>query len=101
MKEIKVTVSLTEVLEFVKNEEDCKIEIDYNKNDKTYDAYVLPINAAGYERKINTQPIEAYDYKEFNGDEEAYIDWLSNCYDIQYEAENGKEEYLIKIDFEK
>ncbi|MDU5183740.1 MAG: hypothetical protein E6214_00485 [Peptoniphilus harei] len=98
MKEIKVTVSLEEVLEFVR-EEDCKIEIDYDGN--LAEAYVLPIEAAGFEDKINTQTIEAYDYQEFDGDEEAYIDWLTGCYDRPYEAVDGEEEYSIKIDFEK
>lgn len=99
MKEIKVTVSLEEVLEFVRNEEDCKIEIDFDGN--AAEAYVLPIGAAGFEDKINTQEIEAYDYQEFDGDEEAYIDWLTGCYDKPYEAEDGEEEYSIKINFEK
>jgi hypothetical protein len=101
MKQIKVEVKLEEVLEFVRNEEDCKIEIDYNKIDGSYDAYVLPIDASGFEDKINTQTIEAYDYQEFDGDEEAYIDWLTGCYDRPYEAADGEEEYSIKINFEK
>lgn len=101
MKEIKVTVKLEEVLEFVREDRDCKIEIDYDKIEKSYDAYVLPIEAAGFEEKINTQPVEAYDYQEFDGDEEAYIDWLTGCYDRPYEAADGEEEYSIKINFVK
>lgn len=99
MKEIKVEVKLEEVLEFVRNEEDCKIEIDSDNN--AAEAYVLPIEAAGFEDKINTQTIEAYDYQEFDGDEEAYIDWLTGCYDRPYEAVDGEEEYSININFEK
>lgn len=100
MKEIKVEVKLEEVLEFVREDRDCKIEIDYDKNDGNYDAYVLPVDA-GFEDKINTQTVEAYDYQEFDGDEEAYIDWFTGCYDRPYEAVDGEEEYLIKIDFIK
>lgn len=101
MKKITVSVKLEEVLEFVREERDCKIEIDYDKIDESYDAYVLPIDAAGFEEKINIQPVEAYDYQEFDGDEEAYIDWFTGCYDRPYEAEDGEEEYSIKINFEK
>ena len=101
MKEIKVEVKLEEVLEFVRNERDCKIEIDYDKIDGSYDAYVLPIDAAGFEEKINIQPVEAYGYQEFDGEEEAYIDWLTGCYDRHYEATDGEEEYSIKINFVK
>lgn len=99
MKKITVSVKLEEVLEFVRDEKDCKIEIDYN--DGNYDAYVLPLEAAGFEEKINIQPVEAYDYQEFDGDEEAYIDWFTGCYDRPYEAADGEEEYSIKINFVK
>ena len=101
MKEIKVTVKLEEVLEFAREDRDCKIEIDYDQNDGSYDAYVLPVDAAGFEEKVDTQVVEAYDYQEFDGDEEAYIDWFTGCYDRPYEAADGDEEYLIKITFVK
>ena len=97
MKEIKVNVELEEVLEFVREDRDCKIEIDYDKNDGSYDAYVLPVDAAGFEEKVDTQVVEAYDYQEFDGDEEAYIDWFTGCYDRPYDVED----YSIKINFIK
>lgn len=96
MKEIKVTVKIEEILEFLREERDCKIEIDYDKNAEEYDAYVLPLEAAGFEDKINTQTLETYDYKEFK-EEKEYIDWLIDCYNRPYETED----YSIKIDFEK
>lgn len=43
MKEIKVAVKIEEILEFLREERDCKIEIDYDKNAGSYDAYVLPL----------------------------------------------------------
>lgn len=101
MKEIRVDVELEEVLEFVRIERDCFIEIHYDKNDGSYDAYVLPSDAAGFEEKIDSQFVETYDYQEFEGDEEAYIDWLVGCYDRPYEVVDGEEEYSIKINFVK
>lgn len=62
---------------------------------------MISIDAAGYKEKINIQSLEAYDYQEFDGDEEAYIDWLTGCYDRPYEAVDGEEEYSIKINFVK
>lgn len=94
---IKVIVKKEEVLDFIRGGEDCKIEIDYDGN--FAEAYVLPIEASGFENKINTQTIEACDYKEFE-EEVDYLDWLVDCYDKPYEATSGEDEYLIKIEFE-
>ena len=99
MKSIKVLVDKKEILEFVKKGENCKIEIDYDRDTEVYDAYVLPLEAAGFEKKINTQTLEAYDYEE-EGDEEAYLDWLIWCYDEPFKVTDGEDEYLIKIEFQ-
>lgn len=96
MKSIKVLVNKDEILDFVRGGEDCKIEIDYS--DGVAEAYVLPIEASGFQNKINSQIIEACDYNEFEV-EENFLDWLIDCYDKPYEATSGEDEYLIKIDF--
>lgn len=94
---VKVLVKKDEILEFVRKGEDCKIEIDYS--DGVAEAYVLPIEASGFENKISSQTIEAYDYNEFE-DEEDFLDWFVGCYDMPYEVTSGEGEYLIKIDFQ-
>ena len=96
-RKIKVIVQKEEILDFVRKGEDCKIEVDYI--DGIAEVYVLPIEASGFENEINSQTIEAYDYKEFE-EEEDYLDWLVGCYDIPYEATNGEDEYLINLDFQ-
>lgn len=99
MKSIKVLVDKEEILKFVRKGENCKIEIDYDRDTEIYDAYVLPLEATGFENKINTQTLNAHDYEE-EGDEESYLDWLIWCYDEPFEATDGEYEYLIKIEFQ-
>ena len=97
MKSIKVLVNKEEILDFARRGEDCKIEIDYS--DGIAEAYVLPVEASGFKYKICSQIIEAYDYTEFE-EEEDYLDWFISCYDIPFEVTDGEDEYLIKIEFE-
>lgn len=94
---IKVVVKKEEILDFARRGEDCKIEIDYS--DGVAEAYVLPIEASGFQNEINSQTIGACDYNEFEVEED-FLDWLVDCYDKPYEATSGKDEYLIKIDFQ-
>lgn len=94
---IKVVVKKEEILDFARRGEDCKIEIDYS--DGIAEAYVLPVEASGFQYKIDSQIIEACDYNEFE-EEEDFLDWFVGCYDIPYEATSGEDEYLIKIEFE-
>ena len=94
---IKVIVKKEEVLDFIRGGEDCKIEIDYS--DGVAEAYVLPIEASGFQNEINSQTIGACDYNEFEVEED-FLDWLIDCYDKPYEATSGEDEYLIKIEFE-
>lgn len=88
-----VKVKLSEVLDFVKDGKDCKIEIDADSK-----ANVLPIDAAGYDDTIAKQELYASDYEEC-GSEKDYVDWLEGCYDdFELEANNGE---LYKITFVK
>ena len=96
MKSIKVLVNKEEILDFARRGEDCKIEIDYS--DGVAEAYVLPIEASGFQNEINSQTIGACDYNEFEVEED-FLDWLVDCYDKPYETTSGEDEYLIKIDF--
>lgn len=90
MKKLVVKLDVEEILEFVKNGEDCKLEVC-----KDEFVAVMPAEAAGYEDAILVQTFDAYDYEDA-GDEEAYIDWLKSCYKGE-EFEAG--EYLITFEF--
>lgn len=94
---IRVVVQKDEILDFVRGGEDCKIEIDYS--DGVAEAYVLPIEASGFQNEINSQTIGACDYNEFEVEED-FLDWLVDCYDKPYEVTRGEDEFLIKIDFQ-
>lgn len=86
-----VKVDLKEILAFVSDGEDCKIEID-----KDGDYAVLPAEAFGYQDTILKQRLDAYDYEECDN-EEHYIDWLISCYDNEeLEAKDGQ---YIEIEF--
>ena len=88
-----VKVNLQEIMDFMKEERDCKIEIDADGK-----ASVLPIDAAGYDDTIAKQELYASDYEECESDE-AYTEWLEGCYyGMELEAKNGK---LVKIEFVK
>ena len=86
---IKVQVQASEILEYMKDGGDCKIEIS-----GTGDAYMLPLEAYGFKDTILVQVIEASDYKELENDTD-FISWLSDAYeDVELEATNGQ---LINI----
>ena len=88
-----VKVNAKEIMDFMKEERDCKIEIDADGK-----ASVLPIDAAGYEDTILVQELYASDYEECESDK-AYTDWLEECYyGMELEAKN---EELVKIEFVK
>lgn len=88
-----VKANLQEIMDFMKEERDCKIEIDAEGK-----ASVLPVDAAGYDDTILVQELYASDYDEC-GSEKDYIDWLEECYyDFELEAKNGE---LVKIKFVK
>lgn len=87
-----VKINLEEILEFLRDGKDCKVEIDSNGW-----SAVIPDDAAGYEDTILVQHFEAYDYEECE-DEEDYIGWLKSSFADEIEAKNGE---LIKIELEK
>lgn len=88
-----VKVNVQDIVDYVKEERDCKIEIDTDGK-----ASVLPIDAAGYDDTIAKQELYASDYEEC-GSEKDYVDWLEGCYDdFELEANNGE---LYKITFVK
>ena len=86
-----VKINLDEVLEFVANGEDCKVEINQDG-----DAYVLPIEASGYGDTILTQYFEADDYNECE-DEQEYVNWLEDGFQNELEADNK----VIKLELAK
>ena len=86
-----VKVNLNEILEFVQNGEDCKVEIN-----KDGEAYTLSTNAGGYDDTILTQYFEVDDYKECeNG--QGYIEWLEDCFQNELEADDE----VIKLELVK
>ena len=87
---MKVQVQASEILEYIKEGVCCKIEVD-----KQGEAYVLPLEAYGFEDTILTQVIEAYHYEEMENDAE-FIDWVKYIYNTtELEATNNQ---LIKIE---
>lgn len=88
-----VQVKASDIIEFVKEGEDCRLEID-----RDGDYAVMSSTAAGYDDTILTQEFSAHDYEECESENE-YIDWLENCYyTVALEATNGEE---IKIEITK
>lgn len=88
----KVKVKAQEILDFVKEDQDCKLEIY-----KDGDYAVLSAEAKGYEN-ILTQEFSAYDFEDLGSDEEAYKDWLKSCYfDQEFQCED---EQTIEIEIQ-
>ena len=86
---LKVQVQASDILEYMKDGEDCKIEIDSQG-----DAYVLPLEASGFKDTVLVQVIEAYHYKELESDTD-FISWLKDAYeDVEL---TGLDEQLINI----
>ena len=82
---LNVEVKASEILEYVKDGNDCKIEIN-----KDGDAYMLPAEAYGYEDTVLTQVIEACHYEEIENNAE-FINWLKDAYENEeLEATNGQ-----------
>lgn len=100
-----IDVELNEILDFVRNGEDCKITI--NGKDEDFEANVLPLNASGYDDEICSQEISFSDYEEIlreYGGENDYVDWLKDSYSepveiIKYPALIDNERYVIKYTF--
>lgn len=88
-----VKINLEDVLEFVEDGKDCKVEIDQDGR-----AYVIPQDAAGYDDSILIQYFDSEDYQECENEEE-YISWLKDNFEsADLEANNGE---FIKVEFEK
>lgn len=82
---LNVEVKASEILEYVKDGKDCKIEINEDG-----DGYILPAEAYGYEDTVLTQVIEAYHYEEIENNTE-FINWLKDAYENEeLEATNGQ-----------
>ena len=87
---MKVQVQAKEILDYIKECKDCKIEVD-----KQGEAYVLPFEAYGFEDTVLIQVIEANHYEEMENDAE-FTNWLKDAYDnIELVATNNQ---LIKIE---
>lgn len=86
-----VKINLDEILEYVQNGEDCKVEIN-----KDGEAYTLSTNAGGYDDTILTQNLEAYDYEECES-VEGYTEWLEDCFQNELEADDE----VIKLELVK
>ena len=88
---VKVKVNVNEILEFVRDGEDCRLEIDKDGCHR-----VMMSNAAGYADTVLTQDFLAYDYEDCDSEEE-YINWIIDCY---YQADfilgNGQE-FTVEI----
>ena len=86
---IKVQVQANEILRYIKEGIDCKIEVG-----KQGDAYMLPLEAYGFEDTVLVQVIEAYHLEELESEAD-FISWLKDAYDnIELIATNGQ---LINI----
>lgn len=71
---MQVNIHTSEILEYVRNMENCKIEITQDG-----EAYVLPINTSLVNKPALVQEFEAYDYQECYNEQE-YLFWLEDCY---------------------
>ena len=72
---IKVEVKASEILDYIKEGQDCKIEIS-----GPGDADILPLEAYGDRDTVLVQVIEASDYKEVEGEAD-FISWLRYAYE--------------------
>lgn len=88
----EVNVKFNEVLNFVKDERDCKatIEIDENGN---VESFVYPINGRGV-NEIYSIKFYSDDYE---GNDEEYRNWLETCFMQELTAQKDEKEYVIKI----
>lgn len=86
-----VKINLDEILEYVQNGEDCKVEVSADGQ-----AYVLDQEATGYDDTILTQNLEAYDYEECES-VEGYTEWLEDCFQNELEADDE----VIKLELVK
>ena len=71
---IKIEIEASEILDYMKEGQDCKIEIDGSGA-----GYIVPAEAYGYGDAILTQVIEAYHFEEL-GSEADFISWLKDAY---------------------
>lgn len=84
-----VRVDVNEILGFVRDGKDCKLEISEDAI-----GYILPEEAGGYDDTIHIEHFESYDYEECE-DEEEYIDWLKDSFQSELEAKDGT---IIKVE---
>ena len=86
-----VKVKVEEILEFVRDGEDCRLEID-----KDGWHAVIRGSASGYPDTVLKQDFQAYDYEDCDNEEE-YIQWLIDCYyQANFELKDGQE-FTIEI----
>lgn len=91
VEKMLVKVNVNEILEFVRDGEDCRLEID-----KDGWHGVIGNSASGYPDTVLKQKFYAYDYEECENEEE-YIQWLIDCYyQEHFETEDGQE-FTIEI----
>ena len=80
-----VKVNVEEILDFVRNGEDCRLEID-----KDGWHTVISNDASGYPDTVLKQEFYAYDYDDCEN-EIGYINWLMECYyESHFETEDGQ-----------
>ena len=90
-KEMRVSVDIEDIFEYVKNGKDCSFSVDEwgDVNVGEYD---------GNNYGIVTQWVTAYDYEECE-DEQVFIDWLVSCYADELEKTVDNTTYYIKFMF--
>lgn len=71
---MQINIETSEILEYVRNMENCKIEVTQDG-----EAYVLPAGTSLVNEPALVQEFEAYDYQECYNEEE-YLFWLEDCY---------------------
>ena len=83
---IKIEIKASDILEYMKDGEDCKIEID-----GAGAGYIMPAEAYGFEDTILTQVIEAYHLEELESEADFFIGWLADAYEgVELEATGGQ-----------
>lgn len=93
MKEIKTAIKAEEIITLLEEGRNAKAEIN-----KEGEAWIMPLEAYGYDETILTQTFEAYDFEELEKDKESYIEWLKDCYsNEELEAEDGEYQITIEI----
>ena len=87
---MQVEIKASEILEYVREGQDCKIEIAGGGA-----GCVLPLEAYGYDDTIFIQSLEAELYEEIESEAD-FISWLKDAYkDVELEASSGQ---IIKIE---